>query len=130
MPNNNEIINRALRYKLIYSMTGLVLGLICIIGGILLFLNGVTGSSSWTAKILGNESNITDAAPGAILFIVGLFVIIATRYSSIVESETESETETIKPKTGKEQGRSKTREIVRVKTKAKAAAKKAMPRNK
>jgi hypothetical protein len=63
-------------------MTGLFLGLVCMIGGIALFLNGVSGSTNWTAKILGNESTITDAAPGAILFTVGLFVIIVTRYKA------------------------------------------------
>ena len=80
MPKDNEFHRQALRYKFIYSMTGLFLGLVSMIGGIVLFLNGIAGSTSWTAKILGNESTITDAAPGAILFIVGLFVVIATRY--------------------------------------------------
>ena len=75
-----QALRQALRYKFIYSMTGLFLGLVSMLGGIALFLNGVVGSTSWTAKILGNESTITDAAPGAVLFVVGLFVIIATRY--------------------------------------------------
>ena len=38
-------------YQLIYPLSGLVLGLVCIIGGIFLFLNGVVGSTSWTANI-------------------------------------------------------------------------------
>ena len=67
-------------HQLIYSMAGIVLGFICVIGGIVLFLNGVVGSTSWTAKILGAESTINDAAPGTILFIVGLFIIFITRY--------------------------------------------------
>ena len=80
MSKNETLISdtlqcRALRYKFIYSMTGLFLGLVSMLGGIVLFLNGVAGSTSWTAKILGNESTISDAAPGAILFVVGLFVI-------------------------------------------------------
>jgi hypothetical protein len=58
-----EFQDEALRYKFIYSMTGLFLGLVSMIGGIVLFLNGVAGSTSWTAKILGGESNVTDAAP-------------------------------------------------------------------
>jgi hypothetical protein len=61
-------------------MAGLVLGLVSMIGGSVLFLNGVAGSTNWTAKILGNESTITDAAPGAILFVIGLFVVIVTRF--------------------------------------------------
>jgi len=80
-----EFDSQALLFKFIYSMTGLFLGLFSMIGGIILFLNGITGSTSWTAKILGNESSITDAAPGAVLFVVGLFVIIATRYKVTVE---------------------------------------------
>jgi len=88
VPINFDTINQMMRYKLIYSMTGLVLGLVSMLGGIVLFLNGVTGSTSWTAKILGSESNLTDAAPGAILFIVGLFVVIATRYNPKIDYET------------------------------------------
>ncbi len=68
-------------YQFIYSLSGLVLGLICVIGGIVLFLNGVIGSTSWTAKMLGAESKISDAAPGAVLFIVGLFVVVITRFN-------------------------------------------------
>ena len=67
-------------HQLIYSITGLVLGLVCVIGGIVLFLNGVVGSTNWTANFLGVESNISDAAPGAILFLVGLFIVFVTRY--------------------------------------------------
>ena len=74
---NNEVIAR---YRLLYSLCGMVLGLACILGGIVLFVRGVTGATSWTARLLGAESTITDAAPGAILFIVGLFFVIATRY--------------------------------------------------
>jgi hypothetical protein len=75
-----ELMKSSLRHRFIYSMAGLILGLLCIVGGMLLFLNGVAGSSSWTAKIMGGDSTLTDAAPGAILFIVGLFVVFITRY--------------------------------------------------
>jgi hypothetical protein len=54
------------KYELIYAVIGQILGLASIIGGITLFLNGIAGTTSWTAKILGAESTITDAAPGAI----------------------------------------------------------------
>lgn len=66
--------------QLIYSLGGLVLGLVCIIGGIVLFLHGITGATSWTAKFIGAESSISDAAPGAILFVVGLFIVWITRF--------------------------------------------------
>lgn len=69
-------------FQLIYSLCGLILGTVCILGGIVLFLHGVTGSTSWTAKMLGAESQISDAAPGAILFLVGLFVVFVTRFTA------------------------------------------------
>lgn len=68
-------------YSLVYSLSGLVLGTVCIIGGIMLFLNGIVGSTNWTAKVLGVESRISDAAPGAVLFIVGLFIVVVTRFN-------------------------------------------------
>lgn len=84
---DKEVLLASMKHKFIYSMTGLFLGLISMLGGILLFLNGVAGSSSWTAKILDSESTITDAGPGAILFIVGLFVILITRYKVKLDHE-------------------------------------------
>jgi len=68
------------KYELIYAIIGQVLGLVCIVGGLGLFLNGIVGSTNWTTKIFGAESTMTDAAPGAILFVVGLFLVWVTRY--------------------------------------------------
>jgi len=67
--------------QFIYSLLGLVLGLACVAGGMLLFLYGIAGKTSWVAKVIGLESTITDAAPGAILFVVGLFFVLITRFS-------------------------------------------------
>jgi len=71
------------KFELFYAVAGLILGLVCILGGVVLFLHGVTGSTSWTTKILGAESTITDAAPGAVLFIVGLLFVLLTRYKYV-----------------------------------------------
>ena len=68
------------KHHLIYSISGLIVGLFSILGGITLFMNGIVGSTSWTAKFFGAESQISDVAPGGILFIVGLFTILTTRY--------------------------------------------------
>ena len=80
MFGNHEFEMQALRYRFIYSMAGLVLGLLCMIGGAALIFFGITGAISWTTKILGSESTVANAGPGVILFIIGLFVTIATRY--------------------------------------------------
>lgn len=68
------------KYQFMYSVTGLLLGLAAIIGGIYLFVQGVSGASDWYIKLIGAESKIVQAAPGAILFIVGLFMVFVTRY--------------------------------------------------
>jgi hypothetical protein len=60
-------------------MLGLLLGLASIIGGVAMGLNGVAGATSWTASLLGLKSQVNDAAPGVVLFIIGLFMIVATR---------------------------------------------------
>ena len=67
-------------YQFVYSLCGLCLGLGCVMGGVVLFLHGVAGSASWTARLFGAESQVTDAAPGALLFVVGLFVVVVTRF--------------------------------------------------
>ncbi|EMA2481040.1 hypothetical protein U2G54_002493 [Vibrio fluvialis] len=71
------------KYELINAILGQFGGLVCILGGVALFFNGVAGSTSWAAKILGAESTITDAAPGVVLFIVGLFFVVVTRYKFV-----------------------------------------------
>lgn len=67
----------ALEYA--YGALGLVLGLACVLGGCVLGLNGVAGSTSWTASFLGAESQLNDAAPGVVLFIVGVFLVWITK---------------------------------------------------
>ncbi len=79
---DSKIWKRISVFEFIYSLAGLIVGLICIIGGIVLFLHHVTGSISWAASIMGGESEISDAAPGAILFLVGLFVVFITRFKA------------------------------------------------
>lgn len=78
--HDDRLIARISRHHLIYSLAGLVLGLLCVIGGIFLFCEGATGKMSWTAKFLGASSEVLDAAPGAVLFIVGLFIVRVTRF--------------------------------------------------
>lgn len=77
--HSDEQIKAFSRHQLIYAIIGLLLGLVCIVGGIYLFISGVTGNISWTANFLGAQSEMLNAAPGAILFVVGLFIVYITR---------------------------------------------------
>jgi len=79
--HSDALVERLSRHQLTYSILGLLLGFVCVIGGILLFLAGVTGAVSWTARFLGASSELLDAAPGALLFVVGLFIVFVTRYN-------------------------------------------------
>jgi|GEM_PF-1944244 len=74
-----ELIAQAIKGEYRYAMLALILGLTSMIGGVILGIRGVTGSTSWTAKLLGLSSTINDAAPGVVLFVVGLFMVWATR---------------------------------------------------
>jgi len=76
-----EVMKTVSGHQLFYSLAGLALGVVCILGGIWLFYAGITGEISWTLSILGAESNLADAAPGGLLFVVGLFVVFVTRYT-------------------------------------------------
>lgn len=71
---------RLVLLQLIYSLAGLILGLACVIGGILLFFHGVAGSSSWVGQVIGLQGKLSDAAPGTVLFVVGLLVVWVTRF--------------------------------------------------
>ena len=80
-PKARQLWARLARLQLIYSLAGLVFGLGCIVGGLGLFLHGVAGSTSWVGDFIGVQSWLADAAPGTILFIVGLLVVWLTRFS-------------------------------------------------
>lgn len=78
-PHSSVLLGHAIKGEYAYGMLGLLLGLASIIGGIILGLNGVAGSTSWTASVLGLKSQVNDAAPGVVLFIVGVFMVYITK---------------------------------------------------
>ncbi|HYM50372.1 MAG TPA: hypothetical protein VET65_07325 [Candidatus Limnocylindrales bacterium] len=79
-PGEQRFFSRLARLQLAYSLAGLTLGLICVVGGCLLFFHGVSGSSSWVGDFIGVHSWLSDAAPGTVLFVVGLLVVWITRF--------------------------------------------------
>lgn len=70
----------ATKYAFWYSILGLVVGLACVLAGVVFVLHGVGGGTSWTADLLGLKSELSDAAPGVVFGILGLFIIWATRF--------------------------------------------------
>src|SRR2546423_5457068 len=80
-PRERHFWGRLATLQLVYSLAGLLLGLACIIGGIVLFFHGVAGSSSWVGEFIGLQSKLSDAAPGTLLFVVGLAVVWLTRFA-------------------------------------------------
>jgi hypothetical protein len=75
-----EMMDRAVHYHFILAMTAQILSFCCIIGGVILFMLGMTGKMSWTVNVWGMKSNIADAAPGASLFVVGVLFVFMTRF--------------------------------------------------
>ena len=71
-----------LKQKFRYSTLGLILGFLSILVGALLFLSGVTGSSDLMTKMTGFEGSLLNAAPGALLFLIGLAVVVVTRLNN------------------------------------------------
>ncbi len=63
------------------SIWGKVIGLVVIIIGAYLTIGGITGATNWTVKIFNIDSELTDATPGVILFVIGLIIIATSRYS-------------------------------------------------
>ena len=66
--------------ELAYSVTGIVVGFLSIVAGVVLFFFGITGKMTFTTNVGGADSKLVDAAPGTVLFIVGLFIIFFTRF--------------------------------------------------
>jgi hypothetical protein len=77
--HSRDVIAEAIKGEYAYAKLGLMLGLASIVGGVVMGLHGVGGHTSWTASFLGLNSQINDAAPGVVLFVVGLFMIRTTK---------------------------------------------------
>jgi hypothetical protein len=75
-----RVTSLVMLYGFLYSVAGLLLGLVCALLGVLLFFHGVTGSTGWVVQLPGLKSSLSDAAPGVILFVVGLAVVYLTRF--------------------------------------------------
>src|SRR2546430_14322058 len=80
-PRERHFWGRLATLQLIYSPAGLVFGLACIVGGIGLFFHGVSGSSRWDGEFIGVPSQLPEAAPGQVPFVVGPVGLWLTRFA-------------------------------------------------
>lgn len=70
-----------IRYQFFYSLLGFIVGLACVMGGMVLFFSGIAGAVDWSIKIGNAESTLANGSPGIVLFIVGLFIVWISRFS-------------------------------------------------
>jgi hypothetical protein len=73
--------SRVEKHQYNISLIALFLGTIIFIGGLILFFHSLNGRTKWVVSFLGIHSELSDAPPGIVLCIIGLFVIYINRYS-------------------------------------------------
>ena len=67
------------------AKNGLIAGVVCILLGVILSIIGVTGFINWSFAFGGINSSLTNAAPGVLLMIIGLLIIVVTNHRVIVQ---------------------------------------------
>ena len=75
------LVRKFAHQHFVYSLLGLIIGLICVIFGIILIIGGYGASTNFVIKLLDAKAELSDAIPGTILFIIGIFFVLATRYN-------------------------------------------------
>jgi hypothetical protein len=68
-----------------YTLVGIVAGVVMVLLGGGVFYLGITGVVTWPASALGFTSQLVNASPGIVLFIVGLVAIWSSRRKVAVE---------------------------------------------
>jgi len=70
---------RVTLYKLVYAISGLFMGIACIVVGVILVLDKMSGSTIESVS----RAELISVTPWIILFIIGFFIIVVTRYSKL-----------------------------------------------
>jgi hypothetical protein len=71
----------------IYSILGLVVGIIFLGVGLILLLGGIGGSSHFVAEILGGKFEISDATAGLVCAVLGSIIIWVSRFNVFIHSK-------------------------------------------
>jgi hypothetical protein len=78
LKGQRDMDRKVLLYQFIYAMTGLIVGVLCTVLGILLAEMGGNGCPpDWATKMTSDENLFS---VGVIFFLAGIIILIATRY--------------------------------------------------
>lgn len=78
---DTKLWKQATVFQFVYSIVGLLLGIGCIITGIILLIKGILLKQDFNIKVFNFESNLTNTSVGVILFLIGILVIFITKFS-------------------------------------------------
>ena len=84
-PSDSVSAPQALEHDGHPAFPGLLLSLAVLLVGCSLFYVGISGNVARVARALGLTIEIAEASPGALLFVVGLLMVWATRYKVSVK---------------------------------------------
>lgn len=85
--NDHGSLKVAIVLQGLYSILGLIVGVVFLTGGLLLLLSGIGGSSHFIAEILGAKVDVTDATAGLICAVLGGLVIFVTRFEVRIQGK-------------------------------------------
>lgn len=79
---SEEFWQKALNKSFVYSIIGLICGLILAVFGLVLFLNGITSeTSNLFMKVLGLNTGLEDFPAGMGFLVMGIVLIFVTRFN-------------------------------------------------
>ena len=65
--------------RAVFHLSGVVFGLMCLSGGVVLGLWGLTGGEPWFGSLLGSGESIYDVIGGIALLALGVACVLACR---------------------------------------------------
>ena len=83
----DEMIKHLAKAQLLYSFVGLVLGIFVMVLGCILLYLGITGETKFVAETIGIKAELSDAAPGTLLIVVGLVVVVVTKFKFTIRKK-------------------------------------------
>lgn len=77
---NTKFNRRIIDFQFIYSILGLMSGLVFVFCGLYLSMNGSNEGTTWVSNFLGFNTEMSNATPPIVLFVLGVAIIYITRF--------------------------------------------------